>query len=139
MKRDNLSFMLWGGYIVASLIVEVVGFYFSALVGVVLLGMCLAGAVMLAAGKNPEGLAAFEKKHTMAAKVLAAIGKVDVICSLLVLPWIVRAFYVSMGWKFDFIGEEYAVWAAYAICFLYGVLLVSGVGRYLYEKIRAQA
>ncbi len=134
MKRNNLSFMLWGGYIVASLIVEVVGFYFSTLVGVILLGMCLTGAVMLAAGRNPVGLAAFEKEHVMAAKILAAIGKVDVICSLLVLPWIVRAFYVSMGWQFEFIDEKYAVWAAYVICFLYGALLVSGVGRYLYEK-----
>lgn len=126
MKRFHQPFLLWGGFIVASVFIEAVGFYFSSALGVVLLGGCLAAAFALAMGRNVVWLERFENKHQKTAAVLRVLGKVDVLCSLIVLPWIMRAFAVSMGWGNGGIGEAYAVGAAYVIYFIWGALLVSG-------------
>lgn len=132
MNRQR--FVLWGGFIVASVILDVIGFYFSAVVGTVLFGVCLAVAFLLAMGRNVESLDKLEEEHPMLARVFEMVGKTDVIFSILLLPWIARAFAISMGWNWDSFGEEYAKFTVLAMAFVWGVLIAFALGRWGMKK-----
>lgn len=74
-----------------------------------------AGAFMLAMGRNVESLDKLDEEHPKLARGFEMVGKADVIFSILLLPWIVRAFVISMGWNWDFFSEEYAKFAVLAM------------------------
>ncbi len=137
---NRQSFVLWGGFIVASVILDVIGFYFSTVVGTVLFGVCLAVAFLLAMGRNVESLDKLEEEHPALAKVFEVVGKADVIFSILLLPWIARAFAISMGWNWSGgsatgnIGTEYAEMVVYVMAFVWGVLIAFALGRWGMKK-----
>lgn len=131
---NKKSFVLWGGFIVASVILDVIGFYISAVVGAVLFGVCLAGALMLALGRNVKSLDKLEEEHPTLARGFELVGKTDMLFSILLLPWIVRAFVISMGWSWDGFGEEYAAMVVLAMAFVWGGLVTFALGRWGMEK-----